>query len=1718
MRRPVLFAVLIGSATSACAQLGYGNEWIDHGRQYWKFEVYADGVYRIDSAALAQAGFPVTSVDPRHLMLFGKEQQVPVYVQGEADGEFNSGDFIEFRAEKADGMVDRRMYPFPDADPNPDYSLYNDTVRYFLTWDEQAPAMHMVSYSNNEVAAGTPRPWVWSETTRVYSDNYLVGFIDTWLGGQGIPGTPALMLEAEGFAGPMVFNTAPAAEQFMDVTVLTPEAFIGLGVPLARVKTTSIGMGVTGVVSQADHHLRLYAGPGLAQVMVDTAFNGARTMRGTFDMPGDWVGPTTTVRFGVPHDLPLANWSPQYLDWQAVNNVHIRYARTLNMGGISALMMEVPNDGTGPIVRLDLSGVAGTPVVYAWGDTVRRMEPFFGTAWHALFPRAPGIADTRAFAFTQESIQPITTLRMATPTGYFTDFGALDIDSAMLIVTHHTLMNGATAYGNYRQNESPNHYNTLVIDVDELYDQYGAGVPKNAGAIRSFCDHLLDAWSTDPRALFLVGKAVNTWSGFASGAPSVRPDVNGAYARTLVPTFGNPSSDQCFTTGLNFDARRMDIPVGRISANTNADVLAYLAKVRATEAQPPALWQKNILHFSGGFHQDDQAWLAQLLANLGQIASDTAFGGNVIPFRRNTSGVIGAAPADSVRHFIEDEGVTLMTFLAHAYAASFDITIDEPENYNWHGKHPMVIGNSCYIGNVHLNGSQSASEQWVLQPEVGPIAFLAATEQGFTNYLLPYTGNFYESFARTNYGASIGEHYKSAGLMSQMQTPTIPMMWNVHNFHLEGDPTLTLNTHPLPDFSVRTEEVFFDPPNVTADLDSFTVAVVVSNLGKATNDVVNVELQRTNTGLGTNTFNFFTTVDSVYIRDTAYFRVPTLAFSGGQGVNQFTVKVDREPDLIPELVEVTNNITSATLFITSGDLVPVYPYDFAIVPDPEQALKASTGDPLAPMRTYVFQIDTADSYNSPVMESFTTTAPGGVVTWEPQGIFNLNTLQDSTVFYWRCSIDSASSGNNSYNWYERSFQYIANKRGWGQAHFFQFKNDRYSGVNWDRPGRDFDFEEGSRLLRATVQGNVGGPITSWYLDLQAQDYGGCGPAAWHVVVVDPVTFEGWQTNWVDPADGTIYNPDHIFGNGNCSGCCRNRPEAYFSFHTNVASELAGMENMLTNAVPDGHHILVYTWRHLDKFGTNINSPSLIPALAGLGVTSLNALPDSVPYAFYVRKGFPETFRDTAGVAITDVLNFSVWVPTAFADGVITTMDAGPATSWDALFWDERPSDALDSTRIKLYGVPPGSNVGVLLLDLESPLDSFPDLSTVANAQQYPTLRIQGRFHDANISDAKPAQLQRWQLLSSPVPECAIHPPLGLYNDLEGWAEGQDAAVAVAVQNISEFDMDSLLIGAWLIDRNNQRHPIHFKLNAPLPAGGWVIDTVHFNTLGFGGWNTLLFEANPIDSTTGRYHQLEQYHFNNIAQWRFEVDQDLENPILDVTFDGRHILDGDIVSARPEILISLDDENILRILDSPGDTARFSVFLKRPNATDPERIWFRNGLGEEILQFIPASGPDNIACIHYRPDFSADGKYQMIVRGSDLSNNISGDNDYRIGFEVINRSTITEILNYPNPFTTSTRFVFTLTGSEIPTYMKVQIMTVTGKVVREIPMHELGPIRVGKNITEFAWDGTDEFGDRLARGVYLYRVFAKINGEEIETRESGASQYFTKGFGKMYLLR
>jgi flagellar hook assembly protein FlgD len=94
--------------------------------------------------------------------------------------------------------------------------------------------------------------------------------------------------------------------------------------------------------------------------------------------------------------------------------------------------------------------------------------------------------------------------------------------------------------------------------------------------------------------------------------------------------------------------------------------------------------------------------------------------------------------------------------------------------------------------------------------------------------------------------------------------------------------------------------------------------------------------------------------------------------------------------------------------------------------------------------------------------------------------------------------------------------------------------------------------------------------------------------------------------------------------------------------------------------------------------------------------------------------------------------------------------------------------------------------------------------------------------------------------------------------------------------------------------------------------------------------------------------------------------------------------------------------------------------------------------------------------------------------------------------------VTHLLNYPNPFTTHTEFFFEHNQCCSALEVRIEIFTVSGKLVKTI-FDNVNTIAFRSE--GIAWDGRDDFGDKLARGVYIYRLTVKtpegLKAEKIE---------------------
>jgi flagellar hook assembly protein FlgD len=340
-------------------------------------------------------------------------------------------------------------------------------------------------------------------------------------------------------------------------------------------------------------------------------------------------------------------------------------------------------------------------------------------------------------------------------------------------------------------------------------------------------------------------------------------------------------------------------------------------------------------------------------------------------------------------------------------------------------------------------------------------------------------------------------------------------------------------------------------------------------------------------------------------------------------------------------------------------------------------------------------------------------------------------------------------------------------------------------------------------------------------------------------------------------------------------------------------------------------------------------------------------------------------------------------------------------------------------------------------------------------------------------------------------------------------QGEPISVKYSARNVSDVDMDSLLVEYRVQLADRRTIVVGQKRFGPIAAGQVQTHDFSFYT----DHPDMLGEMNFIIELNPSNDQPEQYLFNNVFAYPFKVLPDKINPILDVTVDGKHLMDNDIVSPNPDILIQINDEN--QFLAVP-DTAYVIHFgLKTPNPANLPRV-FINGNPEINLEF--AQLPENKAKLTFRPGQLADGTYTLRVQGRDYAGNDAGKNAYEIDFKVVNEVALSNVVNYPNPFSSSTRFVYTLTGGEVPERFEIQIFTITGKLVKVIDLHASNDVKVGYTMTNYAWDGRDEFGDPLANGVYLYKVVAKVNGQDMKLRDEGITDLFKNGFGKMYLMR
>ena len=212
--------------------------------------------------------------------------------------------------------------------------------------------------------------------------------------------------------------------------------------------------------------------------------------------------------------------------------------------------------------------------------------------------------------------------------------------------------------------------------------------------------------------------------------------------------------------------------------------------------------------------------------------------------------------------------------------------------------------------------------------------------------------------------------------------------------------------------------------------------------------------------------------------------------------------------------------------------------------------------------------------------------------------------------------------------------------------------------------------------------------------------------------------------------------------------------------------------------------------------------------------------------------------------------------------------------------------------------------------------------------------------------------------------------------------------------------------------------------------------------------------------------------------------DSKGPEIELYMNDENFVNGGTVNTAPTLLVKLKDDYGI---NTTG------------NGIGHDLVAIIDGKEQTVLNSYYEAERDSFNCgtVRYPYEKLSAGTHTVKVRAWDILNNAS---ESELEFVVVNDEgpVLDHVLNYPNPFTTSTSFFFehNLPGTELD--ILITIYTISGKVVKTINTQQ---VTEGFRSQPIPWDGRDDFGDRLGRGTYLYRLKVRTpDGKQAEKFE------------------
>ncbi len=262
------------------------------------------------------------------------------------------------------------------------------------------------------------------------------------------------------------------------------------------------------------------------------------------------------------------------------------------------------------------------------------------------------------------------------------------------------------------------------------------------------------------------------------------------------------------------------------------------------------------------------------------------------------------------------------------------------------------------------------------------------------------------------------------------------------------------------------------------------------------------------------------------------------------------------------------------------------------------------------------------------------------------------------------------------------------------------------------------------------------------------------------------------------------------------------------------------------------------------------------------------------------------------------------------------------------------------------------------------------------------------------------------------------------------------------------------------------------------------------SFGFGKISYYAHDGSSLDAA-GAYEQI------TIGGTDSNAVTDNEGPIVEVFMNDENFVEGGTTDTDPVLLVKVSDEIGINV-------AGTSI------GHDMTALLDANNQSNYVLNDFYESQLDDFTrgTVKYPLYDLETGEHHIKVTAWDVANNVGfGETNFVVVDNL--QQSLEHVLNYPNPFTTKTEFQFEHGLPSNILEVQIQIFSLSGKLVKTIQTEASSN---GKRVAGIFWDGLDDFGDPIGRGIYLYKI--KINATQI----NGATLKSESEYEKLVVLR